>query len=53
MEMIYLAITPQGLEKALHTAAKMGAAVWCGSNAMREEEFDTSVGQTSHDSITR
>jgi hypothetical protein len=44
MEMIYLAITPQGLEEALHTAAEMGAAVWCGSDAMSEEEFDTFVG---------
>ena len=42
--MIYLAITSHGLQKALETAAQIGATVWCGSDAMGEEEFNTFVG---------
>lgn len=39
MEMIYLAITPQGLKNALQCAAEMGVTVWCASDAMTEDEF--------------
>jgi hypothetical protein len=44
MEMIYLAITPKGLQDALQIAAEMGATVWCGADAMTKEEFDAYVG---------
>lgn len=44
MEMIYLATTPKGLQKALQSAAEMGATVWCGSDAMSDEDFDAFVG---------
>lgn len=36
--MIFLAITPAGLVDALR-AAKVGDAVWCGSDAITESEY--------------
>jgi hypothetical protein len=44
MKMIYLATTPQGLQKALQSAAELGAAVWCGSDAISEAEFNAFAG---------
>lgn len=39
--MVFLAITPKGLKNALREAARSGAAVWCGADAVSEEDFDT------------
>ncbi|MFS2166017.1 hypothetical protein [Variovorax sp. Varisp62] len=39
--MIFLAITPSGLKDALREAARSGATVWCGADAVSEEDFDT------------
>jgi hypothetical protein len=44
MEMIYLAITPMGVQSALKTAADSSATVWCGADAMSEQEFDAHLG---------
>lgn len=42
--MVYLAITAQGLQGALETAAKTGAVVWCGADTMTEQDFDRHIG---------
>jgi hypothetical protein len=44
MGMIYLAITPQGLQKALQSATEVGATVWCGSDAISQEDFAAFAG---------
>lgn len=38
--MVYLAISPNGLKEALREAARSGATVWCGADAVSEEDFD-------------
>lgn len=38
--MIYLAITPDGLDNALRSATEADA-VWCGSDAISEAEYAT------------
>jgi hypothetical protein len=40
--MALLAITPKGLAEALRTSKMTGAAVWCGSDAITQEEYETS-----------
>lgn len=42
--MIFLAITPIGVHGALKNAADSGATVWCGADAMSEQEFDAHLG---------
>jgi hypothetical protein len=37
---VFLAITPNGLKDALREAARSGATVWCGADAVSEEDFD-------------
>lgn len=37
--MVYLAITRQGLVDAISTAKLTGRAVWCGSDAISEAEY--------------
>lgn len=44
MEMVYLAITKYGLEKALHAGVETGATVWCGADTMSEGEFESHTG---------
>jgi len=44
MDRIYLAITAKGLQQALMTAAETGGTVWCGADAMTEQEFSAHVG---------
>ena len=39
--MVYLAISQRGLAEALHAANLNGHAVWCGSDAISEEEYRT------------
>lgn len=43
--MAFLAITPDGLKDALREAASSGTAVWCGADAISEEEFTALKGQ--------
>lgn len=37
--MVFLAITPRGLKNALREASGSGTAVWCGADAISEEDF--------------
>jgi hypothetical protein len=37
--MVYLALTPQGLQEILDTPEAAEAPVWCGANALSEAEF--------------
>lgn len=37
--MVFLAITPRGLTDALRESANSGTAVWCGADAISEEDF--------------
>ena len=37
--MVFLAITPAGLKDALREASGSGSAVWCGTDAISEEDF--------------
>jgi hypothetical protein len=39
--MVYLAISQQGLAEALHAATLTGHAVWCGSDAISDAEYQT------------
>jgi hypothetical protein len=39
--MVYLAISQLGLAEALHAANLTGHAVWCGSDAVSDEEYQT------------
>jgi hypothetical protein len=41
--MVYLAITQQGLADALSASELTGHTVWCGSDAMSEEEYQKRV----------
>ncbi|STQ90789.1 hypothetical protein [Iodobacter fluviatilis] len=41
--MVLLAISPKGLADALRISAKTGEAVWCGSEAVTESEFNASM----------
>lgn len=40
LTMVFLALSPSGLAEALRMAADKDAAVWCGSDAISEEEFE-------------
>ena len=42
--MVYLAITRRGLENALRRAGEPGAPVWCGSDAISQDEFAAMAG---------
>jgi len=37
--MVYLALTPQGLQEILDTPEAAKMPVWCGANALSEAEF--------------
>lgn len=37
--MVYLAISPEGLKEALGVAAPERAAIWCGADAISEEDY--------------
>lgn len=37
--MVYLALTPQGLQEILDTPEAAELPVWCGANALSEAEF--------------
>jgi hypothetical protein len=41
-EIIYLAITPNGLQTAL-SYVETGAAVWCGADAMTDDDFNANT----------
>lgn len=38
--MVYLAITADGLRDAMALAERIGAPVWCGADAISQDEFD-------------
>ncbi|QIL84168.1 hypothetical protein G7047_29120 [Diaphorobacter sp. HDW4A] len=44
--MVFLAITTQGLEDAFSVAKKTGSPVWCGSNAISEEQYQARRGKS-------
>ncbi|MGJ9420706.1 hypothetical protein ACHAC9_23585 [Massilia sp. CMS3.1] len=37
--MVYLALTPQGLQEILDTPEAVQMPVWCGANALSEADF--------------
>jgi len=37
--MVYLALTPQGLQEILDNPEAAEAHIWCGANALSEAEF--------------
>lgn len=37
--MVYLALTPQGLQEILDTPEAVEMPVWCGANALSEADF--------------
>lgn len=37
--MVYLALTPQGLQEILNATEAVKMAVWCGANALSESEY--------------
>lgn len=41
---VFLAITPRGLKDALRKASGSGTAVWCGAEAVSEEDFSALRG---------
>jgi len=43
--MVFLAITAQGLHDALDLVKPDSIAVWCGADAVSQEEFDKLRGQ--------
>ena len=49
MSTVFLAISPTGLQEAIGLAASSGSAIWCGSDAISESDFDSLQGE----SITR
>jgi hypothetical protein len=44
MEAIYLAITKNGLEKAMQAGIETGATFWCGADTLSEAEFESHTG---------
>ena len=42
--MVFLALTQEGLAEALRIANAQDCAVWCGADAMSEEQFDSASG---------
>jgi hypothetical protein len=49
MPTVFLAISPAGLKEAIQLASSTGSAIWCGSDAVSESEFQSLAGR----SITR
>ncbi|RYF44374.1 MAG: hypothetical protein EOO38_18040 [Cytophagaceae bacterium] len=37
--MVYLALTPQGLQEILDTPEAVEMPIWCGANALSEADF--------------
>jgi hypothetical protein len=42
--MVFLALSQEGLAEALRIATPEGGAVWCGADAMSEEQFASLSG---------
>ena len=42
--MVFLAITPKGLAEALDLAKSNSSPVWCGSDAISEDEYSSRTG---------
>ena len=38
--MVYLALTPQGLQEILEASEAANTSVWCGADALSETEFE-------------
>ncbi|RTQ34487.1 hypothetical protein EJP69_08640 [Variovorax gossypii] len=43
--MVFLAITPRGLQDALQEAVNSATEVWCGADAISEEDFAARKGK--------
>lgn len=43
--MVFLAITPDGLKEALRIAVDPETPVWCGADAMSEEDYGARKGR--------
>jgi hypothetical protein len=46
MPTVFLAISPTGLKEALQFASSTGSAIWCGSDAVSESEFQSLAGRS-------
>ena len=44
MPIVFLAISPNGLKEAIELASATGSAVWCSSDAVSEEEYQSLQG---------
>jgi hypothetical protein len=42
---VFLAITPMGLKDAMREAAGSSTAVWCGADAVTEQDFAAMMGK--------
>ena len=43
--MVFLAITPSGLKDALREVAGSGTPIWCGADAVSEQDFAVLKGK--------
>ena len=43
--MVFLAITPEGLQRALQLAGDTGLPIWCGSDAVSDADYGKLAGR--------
>ena len=43
--MVFLAITPEGLQRALQLAGDAGLPIWCGSDAISDTDYGKLAGR--------
>ena len=43
--MVFLAITPEGLQRALQLAGDTGLPIWCGSDAISDTDYGKLAGR--------
>ncbi|ANH73067.1 hypothetical protein ACS15_3485 [Ralstonia insidiosa] len=43
--MVFLAITPEGLQRALQLASDANLPIWCGSDAVSDAEYSKLAGR--------
>ena len=45
VSMVFLAITPEGLQRALQLAGDTGLPIWCGSDAVSDADYGKLAGR--------
>lgn len=43
--MVFLAITPEGLQRALQLASDVSLPIWCGSDAVSDADYSKLAGR--------